>query len=1729
MEYEDKNMKKNKTMKKAISLALAATLAVSLLAPWGGTQSANVAEAAEESSKTLDLTQYLNIYDNFDSYETGSTYTLDGPDSYGSAATASIETKDGSDRWLKLSGNNGVGHMYAQNGWARDNFSGAISAYNGVAVYVKTESAATFNLQMIGYGGRTRTATNGDLDYTLVSAKNGKVTIAKGGGGVPLAAGFEGWIIIGYEELTAAGGYDSAFVAIQKVYDDLKWVNLMAAEITGASGAVYVDNMSFVKDCSTFISALEEALAPPPSVYDYLNLYEDFEGFDLGTNTYLTASNYGSASASEVVESDITGNKWLKINAENYGWHVYADDNYARNNFSGKISKHDGVALYVHTDASATLNLTFTGAEGRTRTATNGDLDYTLVSKNGVKTVAKGNCGVSLAAGFEGWIIIGYEELTPAGGYTEALAWIKSIAGWNENLGFVNRMGVEITNTTEPVYVDNISFVTSTADMINFLAPEVPSADDYLVVYEDFEGFASGDSYSMDYREADGGASVAVATIATKSAGNLWLKLSGNNRAGHIYTKPRTEFSLSKDACQGVAVDVKATKAATFNVLLRGGGLTRTNNNPDLDYTLIASDGATTSAKGTYGIPLKAGYEGWVLIEKAELTAAAGGWQGVFDVVSDMNEIDVFTFEITDTTGPVYVDNLSFVTNMNALKDMLRVTYPSDYVKYYEDFNGYAEGKGTYALNDGGNEYFEEVNQTNATATIEARGEEDRWLKLSGNNNVGHIYGTNEAGEPTYGWPRTDFSADSTEYQGVSLYVKTEFAATLNLRLRIAYSNRSRTATNDSLTYTLIPKDGEATTKTEANGISLPAGFEGTVVLKNDAFTAAASWCTPVHDYLAAADNKDLNQLNEFAAEITNTEGIVYLDNYAFVTDVDAYIASFANVSKTYGTGDLNKDHTVGDYDAMLERKFLVTNDAKMLQLDGNNGAGVALPSGENAKNPSGLSYDGFAVKLQSDSEVKLNLVLRYAYGGASGQYRTGFVSKAHDEKEVTYTLVSKHGSKLEKTTNGGMIIPANFDGWLVFGKEEMGINGGWDASPEFASTDVTGFTYLFPWITGVTDAVDFRNGSFAFATNKEGLVNALVAGTSYGSYLGVVEDFENKNYGTYTFDSASIDGQTANAAIVASGVNTVKEYDVRQDDVVDSRDLVRIKRLAVEGIEETPIVFDASELLANAAVWNTPGLAENKDFQFDIESTSTWSSVTGDEAQYLASLTHHNVGETTSLLPSVKAGEWGYALTHLNGEVDGAGNTIDNLGYTSTAKPTTDAEALAKMKEFIQTQWSITDSTDWHSLNGYYPWYHYAAEFGAKVISTEIGEAQNNYQMHTAFARGAGRQYGKAWGIDFSMWHDGYMYNPNDYSGWYMGDPANGGYYTDKLSGHSMSLLERSLVMGYMSGANSLVAEAGGAMSLSKNDADGDGYLDLTDYGKTVNKVYQFTENTDVGTAYTPVGIVLDYNHGSYAGITADKDLTWWEKLLGMTNETEAENAFYTFGYTAGDQMTKNLAKMIWGTDAWISGPKRESKEEADAMVNNGEYGDSFDILLQNASLDVLKSYPVLLLSGDITLSSDEVQLYKQYVNDGGTLLLNRAYMNAFEVFTGTMPYGDGRVIVYGDSAYDLTGLDAILKEQIAKYQPVKVDGNIQYMTSVKDNTIYVALINNEGVTKTGSAAATTDTSKASGVTVTYTGNCSVASATDVYNHIDVSLSGKAATVTVPAGGIAVLEFKLR
>ena len=520
------------------------------------------------------------------------------------------------------------------------------------------------------------------------------------------------------------------------------------------------------------------------------------------------------------------------------------------------------------------------------------------------------------------------------------------------------------------------------------------------------------------------------------------------------------------------------------------------------------------------------------------------------------------------------------------------------------------------------------------------------------------------------------------------------------------------------------------------------------------------------------------------------------------------------------------------------------------------------------------------------------------------------------------------------------------------------------------------------------------------------------------------------------------------------------------------------------------------SRYLANAPVWKTPPFRTN-GFQLEIQISSLGTSYDPDKVR--KSIVGHDLGEWQTVISPAMAAEWGYSFTHLNGQTDGAGRRIQ-AGYPT---PPTNREAcLPVIEAFLQRQYIAGAGHPWSSMNGHFPWHHYAAEFGFDQLGSEIGESINSYQWHVALTRGAARQYGRPWFMDFSAWHGPSITDYSEGKIW--------GENSGPDHGHSMSLFERSLFMCYMAGAGQITAEAGGAIAFL-TQLDEKGRYRLSPYGEVCQRLRRFSQaHPDVGVPITPFGIVLDRLHGAYPGF-------------------EERQAFAHFDYNRGDSMTWDLINLLWPGGWEVMG-----RNEAGTMVN-GPFGDLFDILLQNAPQRVLDSYPCLLLSGDIRFSADEVSRYTSYVQRGGTLILNRAYLPAFPDYARRsgdgsrqeIRSGKGRVIVYGPD-FDTKPLAAIIGEQVEACLPVKVTGAVQYLVNIKPNAIYVTLINNSGVTKAPRTPAAIDTTKAATATVHYQGGSRLSSVKDARNGMPCAIrDGKDVTVTVGAGEAVVLEVE--
>lgn len=418
-----------------------------------------------------------------------------------------------------------------------------------------------------------------------------------------------------------------------------------------------------------------------------------------------------------------------------------------------------------------------------------------------------------------------------------------------------------------------------------------------------------------------------------------------------------------------------------------------------------------------------------------------------------------------------------------------------------------------------------------------------------------------------------------------------------------------------------------------------------------------------------------------------------------------------------------------------------------------------------------------------------------------------------------------------------------------------------------------------------------------------------------------------------------------------------------------------------------------------------------------------------------------------------VFAAEWGYSFTHLGGSVDGMGREICK-GYVE--EPRTREEALQAAQSFLQAVYIKGAPHPWYAMNGHYPWHHYSGEFGFDRLGSEVGENINNVQWHIALNRGAAAQFNKPWFIDFSSW-----YGPGvlDYH-----TPGHWGEYSSPDAGHSISLFERAMYLSYMAGADEVVAESGGVMAVL-DEKDEDGLLKLSPYGEACHRFNQFVQtNADVGSPVVPLALVIDRLHGMYPGF-------------------EGKKIFDRFPYETGDEMTWNVVDLLIPDGLEVQG-----KREKGYMVN-APFGDCFDVLVQTVGADVLGRYPIALLSGQLTLSAEEVEKLDNYVREGGTLLVNTAYLSAFpqwKNFTGEHTFGAGRVIVYGGD-YEVTALREILSGLWDEWMPVQFSKTVEYSFNKKGNRVWMTLINNDGVEKDCRTPTEIDDSKAIDLTVTF------------------------------------------
>jgi len=519
------------------------------------------------------------------------------------------------------------------------------------------------------------------------------------------------------------------------------------------------------------------------------------------------------------------------------------------------------------------------------------------------------------------------------------------------------------------------------------------------------------------------------------------------------------------------------------------------------------------------------------------------------------------------------------------------------------------------------------------------------------------------------------------------------------------------------------------------------------------------------------------------------------------------------------------------------------------------------------------------------------------------------------------------------------------------------------------------------------------------------------------------------------------------------------------------------------------------SDYIPQAAAWKFKGFPYRDDFAVEIQFLGY--------APYYGALVEDTMracglGDTINdFTKNVETYEW--PSNHLIGE-----------SILVKARPSTREQALDMVMDWLKNKYD-GQPHPWSAMESFTRWQHYAGEAGYDYLGCEIGASVNCSNLSIAFTRGAAKQYNRqngggnvdAWFVDFSLWGEGGMVNyseqnPNMYK-------TQDGYHNNvgsgPLYGQSPSAARRAYYMAYMAGTNWLINEAGG-QACFYDTINEEGQYDLSPHGEVAQEFYSFSQrHSDRGVAYAPFAVMIPRDHGLPYG--------HWKSTY---------KPFDVFNPNDGDYMLRNIIQLIY-PDSFPDKPKYEVGQQA-----HTPYGDTFDFLTQTANQQVLNSYPVIILAGDLHLSEAErVQLYN-YVGGGGTLVMNTAYLGQFSSFSGTQNFGKGRVIAYGDD-YDVWELDGILSDLTEKLLPVQVSGDIQYMVNIKDGSVVVTLINNLGVEKYANQPTRFDDSQTQTVTVTYTGGNRVLEVRDWITDNTLA-KNKTQTLVLGPGDIQVIEF---
>jgi len=424
---------------------------------------------------------------------------------------------------------------------------------------------------------------------------------------------------------------------------------------------------------------------------------------------------------------------------------------------------------------------------------------------------------------------------------------------------------------------------------------------------------------------------------------------------------------------------------------------------------------------------------------------------------------------------------------------------------------------------------------------------------------------------------------------------------------------------------------------------------------------------------------------------------------------------------------------------------------------------------------------------------------------------------------------------------------------------------------------------------------------------------------------------------------------------------------------------------------------------------------------------------------------------DQAGIFNTVQLGEWGYYFHNLAPNEhwwrDVYGKDFESFkhlmkpaglaGYDH--RPTSRRECYEILKDYFTSRDRDMLSRT-ISVTGHSHYEAYAGEWGARCIGLELGENIAFTQSKLAFARGASRQWQRPWSVQVSPWFGGACTTSGPLR-------QEGGGVRGLDAGHSLSFYSRMWLHSWFAGAAMVTPENSSAIFFEQPVAP----WTLTAHGRKAAEVFRFMQEHERGVPWTPVAIILDH----LAGYNGYMDKPW-----GILQPT------------AGDREVRDLFdhQLFPGSDH-IHTKSDPTNPEA-SYLRATPFGESFDVLLSNASPELLSAYPVIVLAGDIEFDDAFVTALGKALRHSRQVWIAPRHESALGKRLKWLK-GQGDIQVIEPWTNPVTGRPAAIPNErlqllMRRCLPIEVTGDaIQYQINRISRGWVIELVNDQGVIK--------------------------------------------------------------